>query len=355
MSLRFRKTARSIVTVVLTTVTVFFALTSCTCSSLPVQTAAFSTLKQESPSVASMPPSAIPTATPQPTSDPALSPVTFAWISDTQDYASAFPKSLSTMTEWIVNNRDRLNIQYVLQTGDLVNDMQREREWIAVETAFQAFVGKIPVFGIAGNHDIAGKWHHYKNYHAVMSHQNYTEYPTFGGEEAQGLGRFDLVTIGSEDYIIIGVGYGIQRTDYNWLNNTLAQYADRTAILISHWYLEFRPKTQLTEDSLLLHRIVAANPNVRYVLCGHRHGIRHVEETYDDDKDGTPERTVQAIMVDYQGLPNGGDGYLSLLTVNPVERTVSITAYSPVLDDFNFYEDESIETYTMPLSTVGEN
>jgi 3',5'-cyclic AMP phosphodiesterase CpdA len=170
--------------------------------------------------------------------------------------------------------------------------------------------------------------------------------------EDQGRRRFDLVTIGHEDFILIGIGYNIQRVDYDWLNATLAKYADRTAILVAHWYMELKPETELIADSELLHRVVAANPNVRYVLCGHRHGLRHVEEMYDDDKDGEKERTVQAIMVDYQALPNGGDGYFMLLTFDPVLRTVTKTSYSPVLDDFNYFEDESIETFTMPLSTV---
>ncbi|MBA4348113.1 MAG: hypothetical protein C0413_04605 [Clostridiales bacterium] len=298
---------------------------------------------------------AMPASTPEPTQDPALEPVTFAWISDTQGYASTFPENLNTMTQWIVDNRERLNIQYVLQSGDLVNDMLREKEWNTIASAFDVFVGKIPVFGIAGNHDIKGMMHYYDDFHAVMSRLNYTAHPDFGIEEAQGRRRYNLVTIGHEDFIIIGVGYNIQAVDYDWLNQTLAQYSDRTAILIAHWYLELREDTELIADAKLLHRVVAANPNIRYVLCGHRHGLRHVEEMYDDDQDGTPERTVQAIMVDYQALPNGGDGYLMLLTFNVVDRTVSITSYSPVLDDFNYYEDETLETFTMPLSTVEAN
>ena len=302
---------------------------------------------------ATLAPTVTPEPTPEPTPDAALVPVTFAWLSDTQGYASTYPENLSIMTQWIVDNRERLNIQYVLQTGDLVNDMLREREWNAVTTAFDAFVGKIPVFGVAGNHDIKGMMHFYDDFHALMSRQNYTEYPTFGAEEALGRRRYDLVTIGNEDFIIVGAGYNQQIADYDWLNQTLKQYPDRTAILLAHWYLELKEGQELIADAKLLHRVVAENPNVRYVLCGHKHGLRHVEEAYDDDKDGTPERTVQAIMVDYQALPNGGEGYLMLLTFNVVDRTLSITSYSPVWDDFNYFADESLETFTMPLSTVG--
>lgn len=354
MSPRFNRSIRTTVTAVLATVMVLFAFAACAKAQPFVQEAAITPEATiAATSIATAAPTVTPTATPEPTNDPALKPVMFVWISDTQGYASTFPENLSVMTKWIVENRERLNIQYVLQSGDLVNDMLREREWNNIANAFDAFVGQVPMFNIAGNHDIKGMMYMYDEYHATVSRQKYTEYPTFGGEEAQGRRRYDLVTIGQEDFIIIGVGYNVQRVDYDWLNSTLKKYSDRTAILVSHWYLELKPQTELTADSKQLHRVVAANPNVRYVLCGHRHGLRHVEELYDDDKDGTKERTVQAIMVDYQALPNGGEGYLMLLTFNVVDRTVSITSYSPVLDDFNYFEDETIESFTMPLSTVG--
>lgn len=347
MTRHIQKPVHRALIAVLAAITLLFGLSACAKQQQPAQAT-------EAPQQTAAPTPA-PTATPEPTEDPADKPVTFVWLSDTQAYASVYPDSLMTMTHWIVDHRASLNIQYVLQSGDLVNDPKRMKEWNAVQAAFDAFIGKIPVFAIAGNHDIGGMVHFYDNFHALMSRQNYTEYPTFGAEEAQGRRRYDLVTIGHEDFIIIGAGYSLQPADYDWLNATLAKYADRTAILVAHWYLELKPETELIADSKLLHRVVAANPNVRYVLCGHRHGLRHIEETYDDDKDGTPERTVQAIMVDYQALPNGGDGYFMLLTFDPVKRTVSKTSYSPVLDDYNYFDDESIETFTMPLSTVGKS
>ena len=357
MSALHHNRIRTIMTAVLAAVMVLFALAACSNAAVPSQSTEVQPEATEAAAVAeaTAAPTVAPTATPEPTPDPAMKPVTFAWISDTQGYASTFPENLNIMTKWIVDNRERLNIQYVLQSGDLVNDMLRQREWDAVANAFDAFVGKIPVFNIAGNHDIKGMMHFYDDYYAVISRQNFTQYPTFGGEEAQGRRRYDLVTIGHDDFIIIGVGYNIQRVDYDWLNATLQLYSNRTAILVAHWYMELKPETELIADSKLLHQVVAANPNVRYVLCGHRHGLRHVEEMYDDDQDGTKERTVQAIMVDYQALPNGGEGYFMMLTFDPANRTLTKTSYSPVLDDYNFFEDESIETFTMPLSTVESN
>ena len=327
------------------------ALSACAAATAPAQTPTLvpATAETTTPAPTSTP---TPSPTLEPTPDPALEPVTFVWLSDTQGYASTFPDSLKTMTQWIVDQKEALNIQYVLQSGDLVNDMLREREWLNVQIAFDAFIGKLPVFAIAGNHDIKGMMHMYDPFEALMNRQNYTSYPTFGGVEAQGRRRYDLVTIGHDNYIIIGVGYSLQPADVDWLNSVLKQYANRTAILVSHWYLELKDYEPYIADAKLLHSVVAENSNVRYVLCGHKHGLKHVEEQYDDNGDKLPDRTVQAIMVDYQTLPNGGEGYLMLLTFNVVDRTVSITSYSPVMDDYNYFADTTIESFTMPLSTV---
>lgn len=278
-------------------------------------------------------------------------PATLIWMSDTQGYSSSFPETLAAMTQWIVEHRSDLNIQYVLQTGDIVNDSTREKEWQNATAAFDLLIGKVPIIAIAGNHDIGGVVHNYKPFHELMMRQNYESYPTFGGQQPLGRGRYDLISIGHEDYLLLGVGYSVQKTDAAWLDGVLKQYPDRTAILLAHWYLELDDQA-FEADSKELHAIVAANPNVRYVLCGHRHGMKHVAEEYDDNGDGTMDRTVQAIMVDYQSLPNGGSGYLMQITIDPVAREFRITSYSPVLDDYNYFSDETIETYTLPLSTV---
>ena len=292
-----------------------------------------------------------PTPSPSPTPDPAMNPTTLVWMSDTQGYSSSFPKILLQMTQWIVDHQPELNIAYVIQSGDIVNDTTREKEWQNATAAFDLLVGKVPLFAIAGNHDIGGVVHNYKAFHEMMLRQNYESYPTFGGEQQDGRRRYDLLTIGHDDYILIGVGYSITGNDIKWLNETLATYADRTAILVSHNYLSLGKEPPIN-DGALIEKVVAANSNVRYVLCGHMHGLKREAELFDDNGDGTVDRTVQAVMVDYQALPNGGAGYMTLLTFDPAAREIRVTAYSPWLDDYNYYPDETLETYTLPLSTV---
>ena len=294
-----------------------------------------------------------PSPSPVPTPDPAMEPYCIAWISDTQGYAAAHPETFNAMTRWIVENRDAYHIQYVVHTGDIVDVPTDQKQWDRAAEAMNAFIGKLPVFAVAGNHDIGGINHNYKWFHALMERQNYTAYPTFGGEEEKGRRRYDLLTIGGEKFILIGAGYITGKAYYEWIRNVLTEHADRTAILAVHWYLDIDGtlNSRSGDGWNIYRRIVKANPNIRYVLCGHKHSVKHAVQEIDVDEDRKTDYTVYALMGDYQGYEDGGLGYITLLTFDPASRELRVTAYSPLLDDFNYNEDESKETFTFPFVT----
>ena len=291
--------------------------------------------------------SPVPTPSPAPTPDPAMAPYTVAWISDTQGYCAAIPETFDKMVEWIVDHREERNIQYVVHTGDVVNEPLNDLQWQRASHALLPLKGVLPLFAVAGNHDIGGVVRNYKHFNALMEELGVSSLPTFGGMEADYRRRYDLVTIGREDFIFIGCGYASGRADVDWINGLLEAHRDRTAILILHWYLDH--DGELKHEGLNLYKnVVVPNDNVKLVLCGHRHDVLHVEQPIDRDKDGIAERTVTACMGDYQGYEGGGGGYICLITFDPVAREIRFASYSPLLDDWNYFDDESVETFTVP-------
>ena len=40
-------------------------------------------------------------------------------------------------------------------------------------------------------------------------------------------------------------------------------------------------------------------------------------------------------------------GYCMLVTFDPLSRTISFTSYSPVFDDYNYFLNTSVETFTL--------
>ena len=69
-------------------------------------------------------------------------------------------------------------------------------------------------------------------------------------------------------------------------------------------------------------------------------GVKRWEKTYPDG------RVFHALMYNLQNEKKAA-GYCSILTFDPMSRKLSVTSYSPYLDDYNYYKNESIETFTI--------
>lgn len=71
------------------------------------------------------------------------------------------------------------------------------------------------------------------------------------------------------------------------------------------------------------------------VLSGHYHNAQTVINEFDDDGDGVNDRKVYQMLFDYQGLPEGGMGYIRLMHFDLEGEKVLFRTYSPSLDDYN--------------------
>jgi hypothetical protein len=155
---------------------------------------------------------------------------------------------------------------------------------------------------------------------------------------------------------------GFQPTNkaIDWAKSVFKQYPDRIGVLCLHDY--YTKQLTLSADGKKWHdKVVAKSPNLYMVLCGHKYGAYCFPETFDDDKDGKEDRTVYQMMFNYQAsLHDGGGGYLRLMQIDETAGTLRTLTYSPVLEDYNRFDDpsnreayypfdEQNEEFTMPL------
>ena len=119
------------------------------------------------------------------------------------------------------------------------------------------------------------------------------------------------------------VGWGVGDDEIEWMNDVLAQYPERIAILNFHEYL-LATGGLGEEPQRVYDEVIAANPNVRMVLSGHYHNAKTVTYAFDDNKDGQTDRTVYAMLFDYQGLTEGGMGYIRLMHFNCEDGTITV-------------------------------
>jgi uncharacterized protein (TIGR03382 family) len=72
---------------------------------------------------------------------------------------------------------------------------------------------------------------------------------------------------------------------------------------------------------------------VKMVFSGHYHSALTRTDQFDDDGDGVMDRNVYSMLFDYQGLPEGGQGFLRLLHFDTVGERMIVRTYSPSLPD----------------------
>ncbi len=283
-----------------------------------------------------------------------LTPYSFVWMSDTQLYSQGKPKSYLKITNWIVNNIERLNLQYVFHTGDVVHRKNEPEQWINADNAMKVLDGIIPYSVLAGNHDVGwkGAETEYKNYYLKYfskdrfeNSQNRREY------YKDGMATAEWITVGETKFLILALGYHLPNNGlYQWANDILAQNRDCIAILSTHEYLHV-DATHTDAGERLFKNVVKKNPNVHMVLCGHNHYSNRAIQPIDDDGDGTIDRNVIEMIADYQTVGNGGDGYIRILTIHESTRTLEVTTYSPVLDDYDCYTDApDQDTFTLSIA-----
>ena len=77
---------------------------------------------------------------------------TLAVLPDTQKYAEKYPGLFNLQTQWIIENKQKHNITYVLTLGDLTND-DNQLQWQRVNQAMSRLDGVVPYTIVLGNHD----------------------------------------------------------------------------------------------------------------------------------------------------------------------------------------------------------
>jgi Icc-related predicted phosphoesterase len=269
-------------------------------------------------------------------------------LPDTQYYSDKFPGLFTLQTHWIAKHKDKLNIQYVIQLGDIVETGGDRRHWRNAAEAMSELDGRVPYAMVPGNHD-------YVDLHKRLTYLD--EYfplakrktlPGFGGAMADDLcNSFHLFSAGGTDWIIVALEWAPRDETIAWANEVLEKHRSRRAIVATHAYMsadgtrydyakkgksqgcppgEFALKSPGNDGEQLWQKLIRKH-NVALVVCGHTGDGRGFLSSKNDCG-----RIVHQMLVDYQGRKLGGEGYLRILEFLPDGKTVQATSYSPLYD-----------------------
>jgi hypothetical protein len=273
----------------------------------------------------------------------------FVWMSDTQYYAQDYPAVFKTLTEWIVQNKDVMNIKYVFHTGDIVNKGNDEKQWQRANAYMNTLdVAKIPYGVLPGNHDEGDD---FKQYQLYFGEDRFREKHYYGGSYQNNQGHYDLISANGKDYIFVYMGWDVHAEDIDWMNKVLKRHSDRTAILSFHEYLQKNGKRSRKGNDIF-EKVVVPNNNVVAVLCGHYHNSELLVDEIDNNLDGIVDRKVYQLLADYQKGPEGGNGFIRLLHIDEETSSIDVQTYSPHLDQYYYYKPEKYpnkDEFTMDI------
>jgi hypothetical protein len=281
---------------------------------------------------------------------------TMVLLPDTQIYSDQFPGLFVLQTHWIVKNKDKFNIRYVLTLGD-ITDKNTDREWQHAQEALVEFDGKVPYVLVTGNHDYtphgnsaSGKSGLNKYFPAAK----YKDWPTFGGVMKNGdmANSYHLFTAGGIDWIILALEWAPRNQTVQWANEVLAKYPQRRAILATHAYLyddstrydfaakkdsqTWNPHTYASSEPVTdgeeLWQKLVRNNNFAFTFNGHVCHIPNCTGFLSSKNDHG--KTTHQMLVDYQARQLGGESYLRILEFLPNGKTVHVKSYSPLHDKY---------------------
>ena len=280
---------------------------------------------------------------------------TLVLLPDTQVYSERYPGLFTLQTHWIARNKDKYNIRYVLQLGDITNDAS-QRQWQRTQAAMSELDGQVPYAIAPGNHDYGPKPAGEKAERFTLLNKYFPlakckSWPTFGGAlNGDMCNTYHLFQAGDAEWIVLALEFAPRDETVQWANAVLAKYPRRKAILATHAYLysdgtrydfarkkstqswnphEYYPKAPINDGEELWEKLVRKN-NFALTFNGHvlGRGVGFLSSKNDRGQ------TTHQMLVNYQMRQLGGEGYLRLIEFLPDGKTVHVKSYSPLYDSY---------------------
>jgi hypothetical protein len=297
---------------------------------------------------------------------PASPDFTLGVIPDTQHYVdSANYPTFTAQTQWLVANRNALNLAFVTHLGDIAQNIDAvQQEWIRADTSMKVLDDAGVEYNVSpGNHDIsaAGVAAFYDQYFPVSRFLPKSSYGGWLGKEAGEINRenkdnYELFSVGSLDFLVVHLEMDIPDYSLAWADKILKRYPNRRAIVSTHIYLDttatrrtspqFRSNGTSAEN--VWQQLIKPNCNVFLVVNGHYHG--EARRT-DLNNCGQP---VHQVVQDYQDFANGGDGWLRYYTFKPAQNRINVYTYSPTRNGgLGEYDTDAQSQFTLDYTMQG--
>lgn len=274
-------------------------------------------------------------------------------LPDIQGYSRYYPWIVDNQTQWIVDNKEALNITFVSQLGDLVDRPDNLTEWENANSGLSKLDGNVPWATLPGNHDSFN--HNLTTYNEFFGQDRFNGYSWYGGAYLAGdnSNSYQLFSGGGTNYLILHLEYNPSDDILYWASNIIDAYPDRKVIISTHDYMSGFVGIGKRSDAgeHIWHSLVKPHADqVFLVLCGHASSVDMIT----DEVNG---HVVYQVLADYQNKTVDTqtnralieDGWLRIMQFCPSQDKVFVKTYSPVL---NQYKNDAENEFTIDYKTA---
>ena len=278
-----------------------------------------------------------------------------AVVGDTQTVTYQNPELLKNIYNWIVENKDAKNIQYVIGLGDITEygvdvghanyDATRANaEWAAAKEAISLMDGKIPYSLIRGDgHDGIELFNQY-----FANHEGYTQNIAGYYEEGRIDNVYHTFKIGDVNYLLLSLDHGTKDGPLAWANEVVAAHPDHRVIVTTHEYIRRDGSMIVTGESgaasaydpennnaeVLWEDFLSKHPNIFMVLCGHVDS----DDVVVSKQIGDYGNVVTQVLIDPQSMDaeygQGSKGMVAMLHFSEDGEDVQVEYYSTLKDTY---------------------
>ena len=247
------------------------------------------------------------------------------------------------MRDWILEQKEALNIAFVAHTGDVV-DGTSPLMWDRATEMLVPIFDEIPGMVVSGNHDITKELKT-----GLFSKRPYAQAVLKEGQTYEdGMAAYVTFEAGGDRFLVFGMGYNTRGYRMlRWVRSVADEYPDAIILFVMHFGLQ--PEGRFSGQAKeLFENIFPDYPNARLLLCGHMRGTLRRTDWFDDDGDGEKERSFTTMMFNVQDDFKEGLGFLRILTFHPENRSIEVRTYSPYYDLWGYPQNEpDMDTFTL--------
>lgn len=273
----------------------------------------------------------------------------FALVGDIQTMNLVHPDQLSSIFDWILENKEEKKIAHVFHLGDITDD-STDAEWERAKEQYLRLNDEIPYSFVRGNHDKID------DYNRHMSYEEFGHLVD-GAFESNMCNTYQTITVEGINYLILNLDLTASDFVLDWANEIVESHPDYNVIVNTHLYLTRTGKrmTSLPYNSVnsaeqLWEKFISQHENIVMVFCGHI----ATDQIIVSKDTGIHGNEVTQILVDpqYTDLHYSGTGMVALLHFSNGGSRVDVEYYSTVKEQYFLLSNQfSFDVHTVTPAT----